>query len=219
MQVKHFEGQAATNREGAAEYLHIPLGTVRVYSSPGQRQKTGWPEPIRVKADADSNGQDWFAIGALDAYRQARNSERSQAPAVENPAGLLTLTEFGALRGVSRAVMYRYLELSEPSWKNGKDGMLPVPDESEPARHGTSHRWRTDRAVAWTFPSEPRRSTGRTPGRRPTADDLAQLLADPNAGSLKNRELAERLGQRLNVEVSLQVIQRLKRGLRERDAP
>lgn len=216
VQTKTFDGRQATNREGAAAYLGMPIGTVRVYSSPAQRSHTGWPAPIRVKGDPDSERQDWFAVGDLDTYRSRRTpSAGTAAPPVSDPGRLLDLAQFAALRGVTRQSMYRYLELSTPAWQAGHDGLLPRPDQSRPARHGTSHRWRTDRATAWAFPDQPRHGTGRPTGRRPTPDDLAQLLAEPNNRDLTNGQLAQRLAERLHTQVSLQTVHRLKRKLRD----
>jgi hypothetical protein len=219
VQLKEVNGRPATTRAGAAEHLGIPLGTVRVYSSPGQRHKWGWPEPVLRKGDADSEGKDWFALEDLDTFAASRTQPAAAAPAVPDPDRLLTLAEFGALRGVSRKVMYRYVELSQPDWRRGVDGMLPRPDQTRQARYGRSHLWRYDRAAAWAFPDQPRRSTGRTPGRRPQPQDLQNLLAEPGADKLKNKDLADRLTSRLGTNVTVQTIHRLKRKLRAQGKP
>lgn len=219
MQLIVVDGRRATTRAGAAEHLGIPLGTVQVYSSQGQRRKWGWPEPVLRKGAPGSDGKDWFAIEDLDAYSASRMEPAPIAPAIPDPGRLLTLAEFGALRGVTGKVMYRYVELSEPDWRHGRDGMLPMPDETSDARHGMSRLWRYDRAVAWAFPAQPRRSTGRPAGRRPQPNDLQELLAEPGGDALKNQELADRLAAKLGTDVTIQTIHRLKRKLRAAHDP
>ena len=205
VQIRTISGQQATDRAGAAEHLGLALNTIRVLSSPARRTATGFPEPLPERLD----GRDWFALDALDAYRAAHAP--AAAPAVVgDPDDLLDVAAFAALRGVEPATMTGYVKLSLNDWDEGRDGYLPYPDDITPARHGNTYRWKRGRVAAWSFPRQ-RRTGGRTPGPAPTVDDLEAVLAEAGERSLKNREIAAALSQRLARPVSLQVVQRLNR--------
>jgi hypothetical protein len=208
-------GRPATNRAGAAEYLRLAPNTVTVYSSPAGRRTHGWPEPL----DERVNGQEVFALADLDAFAAARSGDRPPAPAVDDPDKLIGVDEFAALRGIQPHTLKRYVEDSLNAWDRGEDGYLPVPDDTEPARHGSTYRWRLDRAAAWIVP-DARRTGGRKSGRRPQPDDLRQLLDEAGPGPRPTvRDLAASLTERLGTDVSSQTVRRLLRRLREEHPP
>jgi hypothetical protein len=210
VETRTINGEQATDRAGAAEFLGMPRNTVNMYSSPSRRPRTGFPDPLPDQQD----GRDWFPLAALAAYK-ARLEQATPAPtAMGDPEQLIDTAEFAALRGIKRQTIWDYVKLSVDAWDRGEDGYLPQPDESSPARHGTAYRWRRGRAVAWMFPAQ-RRTGGRRPAPHPTVEDLDAVLA---AGQLSNREIAAALGERLGSTVSLQTVLRLKRRRRERDA-
>ncbi|MFB9178678.1 hypothetical protein ACFFX1_11105 [Dactylosporangium sucinum] len=213
MEIRTVCGQDATDRAGAAEYLDLALNTVRMISSPAQRARTGFPAPLPERVD----GRDWFALTDLDAYRAAQPRPEAAPPPTGDPDRLIDLTEFAELRGVDPGTMRGYVKLSLNDWDEHRDGYLPYPDETKPARNGHVYRWKHARAVAWVFP-EQRRTGGRTPGRAPTVADLESVLADAGDTPLKNREIAAELTRRLGRPVSLQIVQRLNRKRREPDA-
>lgn len=219
MEIRIVGGRRATNRVGAAEYLDVPVNTVRMYSSPSRRAKTGWPEPLAERVDR----QDWFALGDLDAYRQ-RTTVVGEAPPVDDPDRLIGTAEFAALRGVRKYTMKRYVELSLDAWEAGRDGYLPLPDQPSagqprPVGRGHTYRWRLGRAVAWSFPDAVQKSSGRPAGRRPDTKDLRRLLdeAAERGERPTSRQLAALLDAQFG-QVTLQSVHRLKRRLRAEDA-
>ncbi|SRR6266511_1452071 len=206
-------GRKVTNRAGAAEYLSLARNTVTVYSSPAGRRTHGWPEPL----DERVNGQEVFALADLDAFAASRASQTPAQPIKGEPDELIGVDEFAALRQVKSHTFKRYVEDSLNAWQRGEDGYLPRPDQTEPARYGSSYRWRRATAAAWTFPAT-RRTGGRKPGRRPQPADLRQVIQaagqDPRPTV---RELAAALTERLGTEVSSQTVRRLLRRLRDDD--
>lgn len=209
METRTVNGEQATDRAGAAEFLELPRATVNMYSSPSRRPRTGFPDPLADRQD----GRDWFALSALTTYK-AQQAAPATPVEVDEPDELIDTGEFAELRGIKRQTMNDYVKLSVDAWERGEDGYLPRPDESTPARYGVAHRWRRGRAAAWVFP-ERRRTGGRRPGPNPTVEDLAAVLA---AGAQSNRDIAAALGDRLGSTVSLQTVVRLKRRRREQDA-
>ena len=114
VEIRSIGGRRVTNRRGAAEYLNVPLNTVRMKSSPTRRGQTGWPEPVPERID----NQDWFALDDLDAYQERTKPVLPSPPPVDDPDRLIDTTEFARLRGVDRKTFKRYVELSGPSRKS-----------------------------------------------------------------------------------------------------
>jgi hypothetical protein len=214
VEIRTISGREATDRAGAAERLGLSLSTVRMLSAPARRAETGFPAPLPERAA----GRDWFALNDLDAYRDAR-AEPPGTPPPGDPAELIDLAEFAALRGVTTNTMTSYVWRSLNDWDAGRDGYLPYPDDIEPARHGNVYRWRRGRAAAWAFPQQ-RRTGGRTAGPAPTVADLEAVLAAAGDQPLKNREIAAALSERLDGrQVSVQTVLRLNRKRRDSAEP
>jgi hypothetical protein len=215
VETRTVNGQQATDRAGAATYLGMPPNTVRMYSSPARRPKTGFPEPLPDRP----TGRDWFALTDLAAYKQ-RHEQTPEVPFVTgDPNELIDTTAFAGLRGVQPDTMHGYVKRSLAAWERDEDGYLPRPDQSEPARHGHTYQWTRARAMAWTFPSVRRRSTGRPPAERTaTAADLTAVLEGADDRVLTNRDIAAALTERLGTVVSTQTVQRLRRKARQADS-
>jgi hypothetical protein len=204
VETRTIAGSEATNRAGAAERLGMAPATIAVYSSPGQRRRYGFPDPLPDRID----GQDWFLLTDLDQYAQTRVSE---VPKVRKPHELIDLAELAQLRGIKLDTAKRYLKDSRVAWAQDRDGYLPRPDTVEPGpRGGEVPRWRRSRAAEWAFPAT-RRTRGRQPGRRPQPADLRELRANHPGRTLTVAEEAALLSAELEVEVSPQVIRRLRR--------
>ncbi|MFI5843895.1 hypothetical protein ACIA8K_29775 [Catenuloplanes sp. NPDC051500] len=212
MEIRTVSGQQAVDRVGAAEYLGLALSTVRIFSSPAQRPTTGFPAPLPDRDDR----RDWFALVDLDAYRASRSATVTAPTSDADPDGLIGVAEFAALRGVTAGTFRSYVRHSLNDWQEHRDGLLPYPDEITAARNGSTYRWKRRHAVAWAFP-ERSRTGGRTPGRAPTVADLESVLNDDVGGTLKNRNIATALSERLGRPVSLQTVLRLKQKRSQQD--
>ncbi|MFD6757282.1 MULTISPECIES: helix-turn-helix domain-containing protein [Micromonospora] len=208
MEIRTIGGRRATNRRGAAEYLGIPLNTVRIKSSPAQRGQTGWPEPLGERLD----DQDWFALDDLDAYRKRSRPVLPPPPQLEDPERVIGVSDFARLRDIALETIKTYVKLSLDDWLAGRPGYLPRPLSLQ-----APYQWRLGDAVAWSFPTERRTSSGRPPGRRPTTADLRRVLAATAAGEPKPtaRQLAALLSAEFDPPVSLQTVYRLIRRLRQ----
>jgi hypothetical protein len=212
-------GRKVTNRAGAGEYLGLAPATVNQYFSPSGRRTHSTPEPLPEHV----NGQQVFALDDLDAFQEARRPAGRAAPKVDDPDELIDIVEFARIKNVKRDTMKRYIEDSLDAWARGEDGYLLRPDKSTPVPRmlaeavirGHTHQWRRGRAVAWSFPQ--RKGTGgRKPGPRPQISDLREVLAGTSPDERPTvRELAAILSERLDTDVSSQVVRRLLRRDRE----
>jgi len=145
-------GRRCTNRRGAAEYLGRSLQTINLVASPKRRPETGWPAAVGVV-----EGQEWYALADLDAFRvsyiqakeQAGRARVHQVALDGDPDELLTATAFRALIAVEHNVWSKYVAASRPAWERGEDGYLPRPDAEEPARHGVLRSWTRHRIQDW----------------------------------------------------------------------
>jgi hypothetical protein len=146
VQTREINSMPATNRPGAAEYLHRSAQTIDLWASPAQRAATGWPQPA-----ARLDGQEWYHLDDLDAFRReyVNAKEDANRPArvrlVGDPDELITAKEFRQLIGVSTGTWGRYVADSRADWDRGDDGYLPRPDHEEPGRGGTQRYWRRHR--------------------------------------------------------------------------
>jgi hypothetical protein len=213
MQTWVVAGRTVTNRAGAGEYLGLASNTAAVYFSPSGRAAQGTPAALPVQVD----GQDVYAVDDLAAYRAGRRRRRAvPGQARGDPEELIGAGEFAALLGVKPGTFKRYVELSVQDWEGGQDGMLPVPDETSPARHGNTYRWRRRRAAAAAArPALP--STGRPPAsvRRPQLADLRAVLADAPPGREPTAlQIATEMSARLGVRVTPQAVRRLRQRAR-----
>ena len=210
MEIRTISGRRVTNRRGAAEYLNIPLNTVRMKSSPGQRGQTGWPEPLGERLD----DQDWFALDDLDAYQKSSEPVLPLPPQVDDPERVIGVSDFARLRGVAMETVKTYVKLSLDDWVAGRSGYLPRPLSLQ-----APYQWRLGDAVAWSFPATRRTSSGRPPGRRPTTADLRRVLAATAKGQPEPtaRQLAALLSAEFDPPVSLQTVYRLVKRMRQED--
>lgn len=208
-------GQPATDRAGAAEYLGMPLNTVKVLAARGKRRSSGWPEPLGL----DIDGIEVFALSDLDTYRTAR--QKPARPAAEHRLlrgdadELLDNSAFAAILGVDPAdVFHGYVKLSTAAWGRGEDGYLPLPDDESPARNGTTYWWQRRRIKTWLATP---RAGGRRSGPAPSVADLRAVLAEAAARGeqLSVQARAEALTTRLGRTVSIQTVYRLQRKLRD----
>jgi hypothetical protein len=212
VKVRTVSGQPAVDRASAAEYLRVPLNTVRVLAAAGKRPTSGFPEPL----GRDEDGVEVFAIADLDVYAAARQAAGPRRTAAHpllrgDPDELLDGAAFATILGVNPAdAFHRYVDLSCSAWARGEDGYLPLPDADSPARHGTTYWWRRSRIATWVGT---RRTGGRTPGPAPTVADLEAVLADAHARGerLTVRARADALTARLGRPVSIQTVYRLQR--------
>lgn len=218
MKTRTVNGQPATDRAGAADYLGIPLNTVKVLAACGKRPSSGWPEPI----GADEHGIELFALNHLDVYRITRKAPPRAAaghPLLRgDPDELLDNSAFAAILRVDPAdVFHGYVKLSTAAWERGEDGYLPLPDDRSPARNGTTYWWKRHRIKTWLATP---RAGGRRPGPPPTVDDLQAVLdkAAARGEQLSVQARAEALTTRLGRTVSIQTVYRLQRKLRDRQA-
>ncbi len=171
MQVRVIGGVRCTNRRGAAEYLGRSLQTINLVASPARRAATGWPAFVGVE-----EGQEWYALGDLDAFRvsyveatcRARQARVHQVSLDGDPDELIPAKDFRALIGAAHNTWSKYVAMSRPSWQEGRDGYLPIPDAEEPGAHGVIRFWKRRRVQAWinarpgsaSSTGRPRRDTG-----------------------------------------------------------
>ncbi|WP_328384312.1 hypothetical protein OHQ88_34255 (plasmid) [Micromonospora zamorensis] len=220
MQTWTVDGRKVTNRDGAAEYLQLARATVNVYASPRGRERHGWPEPL---PGLTVDGQELFLLDDLDAFMANRSQSgpkrQGETGAIRasteladgDPDELIGVAEFAKIRGVSRDAFKRYVEVSVNAWDRGDDGYLPRYATKEPGPvRGVVYYWPRSVAVQWSFPAERRKASGRKSGVRPTVNDLkaAWVKLGPDASL---RDLAATMSARLGVEVSMQVVRRLRR--------
>jgi hypothetical protein len=153
MRVRSINGRRATDRPGAAEYLGRSIDRIKQLAA--GRPHTGFPEPVEVETtgrgvrtrggDGRPRGREWYALTDLDAYRRAHGS-RARVHSVTldgDPDTLLTGPQFAALLDVKPATFRSWVRDSQKAWNAGRDGYLPIPDESEQISQGrTRRRWR-----------------------------------------------------------------------------
>lgn len=153
MRVRTINGRRATDRPGAAEYLGRSIDRIKQLAA--GRPHTGFPEPVDVETtgrgvrtrgeDGRPRGREWYALTDLDAYRRAHGS-RARVHSVRldgDPDTLITGPQFAALLDVKPATFRSWVRDSQKAWKAGRDGYLPIPDETEQTSHGrTIRKWR-----------------------------------------------------------------------------
>lgn len=150
VQIRNIDGKPATNRTGAAEYLHRSPQTIDLWASPAQRPTTGWPA-----ATARHDGQEWYHLHELDDFRHTYIHPKETAnrpPPVRSsgdPDELITAVQFRELINVTAGTWGRYVADSRADWDAGRDGYLPRPDHEEPGRGGIQRSWRRRRATDW----------------------------------------------------------------------
>ncbi|ADD43268.1 hypothetical protein [Stackebrandtia nassauensis] len=196
--------------EEAAAVVDMPVSTAKVYSSPKERAKRGWPEPADTRPAASrGKPKPLFRIRDLLVYKH------HQQPPTRirrgDPNDLIGVEEFATEIQVSESVMNTYVTWSLPDWRSGNDGYLPMPVDSQPARNGNVYWWR--RSQAWTCNENRRhRPGGRPQGQRPTTHMLREVLLSQPYKSVA--DLAALLSQHVPQPVSIQVTRRLLSQLR-----
>lgn len=230
MNVRDIDGQPATDRRGAAEYLHRSPQTIALLAA--RRNDTGFPQPVhvdttgrraRTRSDGTIQGREWYALADLDTFRasyitpveaagQARVRGDGHCPG--DPDDLLTADQIAELLRIAPSTYRSWIRDSQPDWDAGFPAYLPPPDDVQPRGRGVTRRWK--RSTISVFLST---RQGTAPARgRPTgptatlADLLAILRSDPD---LTNRELAARLSHRIGAPVRMQTVIRLQRQRRD----
>ncbi|RLK12682.1 hypothetical protein DER29_5967 [Micromonospora sp. M71_S20] len=153
MEIRNIGGQPHTDIAGAAEFTCRSEATVRLKTSPKQREQgSGWPAP--VKQDKKS----WFPIDELKRVRdillpQIVESARArvhQVNLVGDPEELLPAAEFRKILDISQGAWDFYAGRSKAAWKRHEDGYLPLFDLEEPAPTGGMTRyWKRRRIQEW----------------------------------------------------------------------
>ncbi|MEH1124861.1 helix-turn-helix domain-containing protein [Micromonospora sp. CPCC 206061] len=206
MEIREVDGRRATNRRGAAEYLGRSLQTVNLLASPKRKAEgSGWPDALPTR----TAGQDWYALDDLDRFRNtvlapAEAARRAKVHHVHldgDPEELLTAKQFREIIGVEAGPWAKYVAESQPSWKHGQDGYLPLPDVEEPGRGGTIRKWKRQRVQSW-INDRPGSTRGGTRRGGPTTADAVAAIASAG-GHLTGTQLAEALGVPLNTAYRL----------------
>ncbi|KAB1138705.1 hypothetical protein F6X68_25750 [Micromonospora sp. AMSO12t] len=153
MEIRNIGGQPHTDIAGAAEFTRRSEATVRLKTSPKQREQgSGWPAP--VKQDKKS----WFPIDELNRVRdillpQIGESTRARVHHVDldgDPEELISASEFRRLLDISQGAWARYVDLSRAAWRGQKDGYLPFFDDEKPAPvQGKIRYWKRRRVQEW----------------------------------------------------------------------
>lgn len=152
MEVRVIHGRRCTNRPGAAAYLGRSLQTINLVASPKRRDTTGWPPYVDV-----ADGQEWYALDDLDnfrinyleAKRHARQARVHEIHLDGDPDELIPAKDIYTAIQVDARTWSKYVALSEPAWREDRDGYLPKPDKIEPARRGVTRYWKRHRAETW----------------------------------------------------------------------
>lgn len=196
MEIRTINDRRATDRDGAGEVLGIERQTVDLYASPKQRPTSGFPSPVGTE-----DGRTWYALEDLDAYaaqrRETNPAEPRRAPGWlrdGDPEELLPATTFRSAAGITQGTWKRYVQQSVPHWQEHHDGYLPYYDDHEPARRGTTYKWKRRRMIDWldNRPGE-RAGAGRKGGAaQPGIADAVQAL-QAAGGDLSYTELAAAL--------------------------
>ncbi|WFE53011.1 hypothetical protein [Micromonospora sp. WMMD1155] len=153
MEIRYIGGRPHTDIAGAAELTRRSEATVRLKTSPKQREQgSGWPAP--VKQDKKS----WFPVDELENVRdillpqivEAGQARVHCVDLVGDPEELISATEFRKILGISQGTWDYYVGLSRAAWDRGEDGYLPRFDVEEPApAQGMIRYWKRRRVQAW----------------------------------------------------------------------
>ncbi|MFG1918065.1 hypothetical protein [Micromonospora sp. NPDC048898] len=153
MEIRHIGGRPHTDIAGAAELTRRSEATVRLKTSPKQREQgSGWPAP--VKQDKKS----WFSVVELEHVRdillpqivEAGQARVHCVDLVGDPEELISATEFRKILDISQGAWDYYVGLSRAAWDRGEDGYLPRFDVEEPAPGaGMTRYWKRRRVQAW----------------------------------------------------------------------
>jgi hypothetical protein len=165
MEVRMVKGRRCTNRPGAAEYLGRSLQTINLVASPKKRASTGWPDYVDIE-----DKQEWYALDDLDVFRASHfeAKQRDRQARVHHvsldgdPDELISAKDFYTLIKVDARTWSKYVDKSEPDWREHRDGYLPKPDKEEPGRGGVARKWKRHRAATWI---NNRRGSASSPGR------------------------------------------------------
>ncbi|MDL4812789.1 hypothetical protein [Actinomadura opuntiae] len=176
------DGVPHISRAGLCELTGLSLESVNHLCAPSRRPSSGCPEPVRV------GRSDWFPLERALLWAAAVRRPEPQPPApVDDPDELITVTQFRTevMRPpVTDSTFRGYIRMSRADWDAGRDGYLPLPDGWEPARRGTSPRWRRGAAAVWQAARPGRPMTGRprevdrVPQPAPPVSDPDELIGE-----------------------------------------
>ncbi len=159
MEIRVIAGRRATDRRGAAERTGWSLSTVAHLAA--DRDRTGFPSPIEVDeigrgvrargSAGTKSGREWYDLEHLDAFKAAYDAELAAARQARvhgevsldgDDDELLTGQECAAELKVEYDTWRSWVRDSKAAWDEGRDGYLPRPDKTEPARRGVTRYWR-----------------------------------------------------------------------------
>ncbi|MCG5466709.1 hypothetical protein MED01_005751 [Micromonospora sp. MED01] len=153
MEIRNIDGRPHTDIAGAAELTRRSEATVRLRTSPKQRQQgSGWPASVKQDKKA------WFPVDELERVRdillpQIVEAAKARVSLVDldgDPDELISATEFRKILKLSQGAWDHYVGLSRPAWSRGEDGYLPFfDDEKQAPVQGSVKYWKRRRAQEW----------------------------------------------------------------------
>jgi len=228
MKIRIIDGRAATDRDGAAEHLHRSMQTIKLLAA--DRATTGFPTPVEVEThgrgvrvrDGQPHGREWYALDDLDQFKNTYIAQVEQASGARvqhidlegDPAELLGVADFATYARVKPATVQGWVRDSKGDWNAGRPAYLPEPDDEQPGRGGTIRKWKRSTIAHFLNNRAGVASSGRTPGRAATVDDL--IAATEAAGEQATvDDIAAALAQRLGRDsIHVQTVFRLRRMLK-----
>lgn len=179
-------GRTLVNRAGIAELAGLSASRVLALTGPTGRAVSGCPEPVEVTAAAGAGRPTpWWDLDAIRAWITDRDTRPPRPPAGRtggDPDELIGITGLAEMIEVTTGTARVYVRMSRPAWDTGTDGYLPRPDHEQPARRGTSPRWRRSTIATW-HAHRPGRGRGPGAGRPAAGTRTPQpppAIADPD---------------------------------------
>ncbi|MEH1017692.1 hypothetical protein V6U90_32035 [Micromonospora sp. CPCC 206060] len=153
MEIRNIGGRPHTDIAGAAELTRRSEATVRLKTSPKQRdQGSGWPASVKQDKKA------WFPVDELEYVRdillpQLVESAQARVHRVDldgDPEELISASDFREILAISQGGWDKYVGLSKAAWSRNEDGYLPMFDDDKPAPvQGMIRYWKRRRVQDW----------------------------------------------------------------------
>ncbi|HEX6681638.1 MAG TPA: hypothetical protein VF062_02540 [Candidatus Limnocylindrales bacterium] len=228
MKIRIIDGRAATDRDGASEHLHRSTQTIKLLAS--RRTETGFPMPVDVETegrgvrirDGQAHGREWYALDDLDQFKNTYIAQVEQASGARvqhidlegDPGDLLGVADFATYARVKPATVQGWVRDSKGNWNAARPAYLPKPDDEQPGRGGIIRKWKRSTIAYFLNNRAGVASSGRTPGRAATVDDLI-AAAEAASEAATVDDIAAALAQRLGRDsVHVQTVFRLRRMLK-----